>query len=108
MKNITNIHCQNTRNTSEKRAGEQRSFAGPFQNLRTTENLENQAYFIDKVTALTNGQCYPNNAHPQRMYCKADGTSELPATGTLDRPQRIYFLSQLSSAVGELLLEIFS
>ena len=72
------------------------------------DRLPARAYFIDKITALTNGQCYPNNAHPQRMYCKADGTAELPETGNLDRPQRIYFLAQLGAAVAELLSEIFS
>ncbi|GEM_PF-5888527 len=63
-------------------------------------------YFTAKVDALTNGECYPNVNHPRKLYC--DGTTPfLPATENLNARQRIYFITQLSTATADLLRAIF-
>lgn len=59
-------------------------------------------YFLKKVTALLRSQCYPDQQHPEALYC-SQGTPALSydANGKLSSPKKFYLLAQLGTALKE-------
>ena len=70
--------------------------------------LQAREFLIQKVTALVNGECYPDCAHPQALYLddadarRADRQPRLQyQNGQLDTQQKIYLIAQLGAALNE-------
>ncbi len=57
---------------------------------------------IEKITALVGEECYPNQYHPGAFYCQEGMPQYLfDVQGTWNAGRKIYFLSQITSALQE-------
>ena len=65
-------------------------------------------FFLAKITALVNGVCYPDNNHPQKLYCNnnGEGITKPDSNNKLSIQQQSYLVAQMATALRDLLLGI--
>lgn len=66
--------------------------------------LSAREFFLQKITALINGECYPNNVHPERMYCDDTGVGRTSSVDgiTISGNQQVYMIAQMATALNDL------
>lgn len=72
--------------------------------LSVCSALSAREFLVQKLTALINGQCYPDCQHPAAMYMEESASTPrltYDNDGKLDTSEKIYLIAQIGTALRE-------
>ena len=82
---------------------------GILGNLQSScTRLGPKEYLLARLNAIILGQCYPNNNHPDKLYCDLDTKIVYDAAGQLDLQNKLRMIVQMSTALSEFFGEVIA